>query len=145
VLMQQAPGEWVTEYADLELPGCPEQLEYRPVTVELLQIETIVLQGVIKKLMQLFDVKNFDIDQPIILEDVRNTIYTTNGVMALSHSSTQDTSVIIKSMSGVINNRNYSDISFDVPAHTVRGMVVPEQGAIFQVRYPEVDIIGRAI
>lgn len=103
--------------------------------------KSVVLQSVMKKLSQFFDIKNFNIDQPIVLDDVRNAIYTTDGVMSL----TNDSSLNIKCMSGVINNKTYSDVSFDVTANTAKGMIIPPRGAIFELKYPDVDIVGRAV
>lgn len=100
--------------------------------------KSIVVQNVLKKLIELFDIKNYNIDQPIIMSDVSNAIYTTDGVVSLNE-------LVITNVWGTYNNREYSDVSFDVSANTEKGVIVPPPGGIFEVRYPSVDIIGRAI
>jgi hypothetical protein len=100
--------------------------------------KNIVLQNILKKLIQLFDIKNYNIDQPIILSDVNSAIFSTDGVVSVNE-------LVINNLYGIVNNREYSDVSFDVPASTVKGIIIPPAGGIFEVRYLENDIIGKAV
>jgi hypothetical protein len=81
-------------------------------------------------------VKNFSIDQPIVINDLQNLIYNTPGVIAV-------TNIEFVNLNGRINNLQYSDNSFDVKMHLRKGMLHPPEGGIFEFRYPNVDIIGR--
>lgn len=108
------------------------------VLVDVTLNKNIVLQNIIKKLVQLFDIRNYNIDQPIILSDIQNTIFSTDGVVSVNE-------LTVINVYGTVNNREYSDVSFDVPAHTTKGIIIPPMGGIFEVRYPETDIIGRAV
>lgn len=108
------------------------------VLVDVTLNKNIVLQTIIKKLVQLFDIKNYSIDQPIIISDVQNAIFSTDGVVSVNE-------LVINNVYGIVNNREYSDVSIDVPAHTTKGIIIPPAGGIFEVRYPEVDIIGKAV
>lgn len=108
------------------------------VLVDVTLNKNIVVQNILRKLIQLFDIKNYNIDQPIIMSDIQSTIYSTEGVVSVNE-------LTVNNLYGVVNNREYSDVSFDVPAHTVKGIIIPPVGGIFEVRYPEFDIIGKAV
>jgi hypothetical protein len=97
-----------------------------------------ILQQILTKLQNTFNVSQFHIDQPIIISDVINAIFTVSGVVSVDR-------VEFKNVSGVINNRTYSDSTFDVSSNTRKNVIIPPPGGIFEIRYPEVDIIGRAI
>lgn len=99
--------------------------------------KSIVLQNSLRNLQKFFDVKNFFIDQPIIIDDVRNAI-AVPGVISVN-------AIQFKNASGRVNNLTYSDVTFDVGSNTVKGFIVPPPGGIFEVRYPETDIVGRAV
>lgn len=98
---------------------------------------SIVLQTALTKLQSFFKIKNFNIDQPIVISDVRNTIFSTPGIISINEISFQN-------ITGVVNNRSYSDNVFDVEANTRQGIIFPPGGGIFEVRYPEANITGRA-
>lgn len=97
----------------------------------------IVLQNVLTKLQSFFDIKNFHIDQPIVMSDVNHAIFSTSGVMSV-------TNMLFSSINGVNNNRTYSDVAYDVSTNLRNGILFPPGGGIFEIRYPEVDIIGKA-
>lgn len=96
----------------------------------------IVLQNVLRTLTEQLDVANFSIDQPIIISDIQNAIYTTQGVLSV-------TNLEFRNYSGMVNNRQYSDVTFDVKSNTRKGILYPPPGGIFEFRFPDNDIIGR--
>ena len=98
----------------------------------------LILQQIIVKLKKYFDVKNFQIDQPIILQDITNIIFNTPGVISINF-------VKFDNVVGLNANRMYSDVHYDVKSNTVKGLVLPPAGGIFEVRFPDVDITGRAV
>lgn len=98
---------------------------------------TTVLQGVLTILQSFFDVTNFHIDQPIISTDVVNTIFSVPGIMGVNN-------LRFINVTGIVNNRSYSDVTFDIETNTKSGVIFPPTGGIFEVRYPEVDIIGKS-
>lgn len=95
----------------------------------------LVLNNVLARLKQYFNVKFFEIDQPIVIDDIRNIIYNNTGVLSLQ-------SLNIRNIIGTIGTRTYSEVQFDVGAHTNRGLVIGPPGSIFEVRYKDKDIIG---
>jgi hypothetical protein len=99
---------------------------------------TAVLSAVLTKLQNQFDVRKLYIDQPIIISDVTNLIYSVVGIVSVD-------SVQFINVSGVIDNRAYSETIHDVKANTKRQMLFPPQGGIFEIRYPDVDIIAKVV
>ena len=100
--------------------------------------KSTVLQNVLTKLQGTFDIKNYHIDQPMVISEVINTIFSVPGIIAIDR-------VQFNNITGTVNNRVYSDSTFDVSSHTVRNIILPPPGGIFEVRYPEVDIVGRVV
>lgn len=98
---------------------------------------SVILQNVLTKLQTFFNIKNFHIDQPIVISDVVNNIFTIAGVVAVNN-------VTFQNVAGTLNNRSYSQNTFDVSANTRHGIIFPSPGGIFEVRYPEYDIVGKA-
>jgi hypothetical protein len=96
-----------------------------------------VLQSVLTKLQTFFDIKNFHIDQPIVISDVVNNIFTVPGVVSVNN-------MLFNNIVGSNSNREYSTSTFDVHANTRLGIIFPTPGAIFEVRFPEFDIVGKA-
>ncbi len=98
-------------------------------------VKNTTLQSINQSLKQYFNVKNFQIDQPILTSDIMNIILNTNGVLSISN-------LTFESVSGNIDGVQYSDVVFNVNQNTTNGLVVPTPGGIFEVRYPDFDIIG---
>lgn len=98
---------------------------------------SVVLQTVLTKLQTFFNIKNFHIDQPIIMSDVVNVIFTVPGVMSVNN-------LLFKNITGTVSNKTYSTETFDVQANTRQGIIFPTPGSIFEIRYAEYDIIGKA-
>jgi hypothetical protein len=97
-----------------------------------------VLSSILLKLQDQFLVKNMHINQPIIMSDVVNNIFTVAGVIAVDK-------VEFLNISGNVNNRQYSDETYDVKSNSRRQIIFPPVGGIFEVRYPEVDIIAKVV
>lgn len=98
---------------------------------------SIVLQNVLAKLQTFFNIKNFHIDQPIIISDVVNNIFTVSGIVSVNNMA-------FNNINGKISNRSYSNETFDVQANTRQGIIFPPPGAIFEIKYTEFDITGKA-
>ena len=98
----------------------------------------LAVQQVISKLRSFMNVKNFQIDQPIVISDVFNVVFNNPGIVAVN-------SIVVKGLNGTVQNRAYSDEPFDARASTIKGMVVGPPGSIFEVRFPANDIVGAAV
>ena len=90
------------------------------------------------QLAELLQTKFFQIDQPIIIDDITSTILAQDFVIAVS-----DLRVFPRT--GVIEDREYSNSSFPFDRSTKRGMIFGPTGAMFECKFPEFDIIGSAV
>lgn len=105
--------------------------------------KALVKQNVIKKLKDYFRIKNFEIEQPVSIGDVRNLIFNTAGVVSIN-------SISIKNINGTVsygeegnsNIRVYSDVQYDMEANTYRDIIFAPPGGMFEIRFPEYDIKG---
>ena len=62
----------------------------------------------------------------------------TNGVVSVN-------TVRVENLTNVTDGREYSEVYHDVQNFTHRGVVVPPAGGIFELKFPDEDILGRAI
>lgn len=100
--------------------------------------KTTVLARILSLLQNKFLITNFHINQPIVISEVVNTIYSVQGVIAVN-------SVQFTNVSGILNNRSYSNDTHDIKAYTKRQIIFPPAGGIFEIRYPDVDIIAKVV
>ena len=98
---------------------------------------TLTLQKINNSLKQYMLIENFQIDQPIMKSDLLNIILNTAGVLSL-------VSFNIVNLSGAQGANIYSKVTFSITANTDREIITPPPGSIFEVRYPDDDIIGVA-
>ena len=96
------------------------------------------LQSVIARLNDTLNISKFQIDQPILLSDLQNVIINTPGVLTLVDLS-------VENLNGTIQNRTYSNISLNIKQYTRRGVIFGPPGSIFELRYPQQDMIGTAL
>ena len=96
-----------------------------------------IVQSVISRISKIMEVKNFQIDQPIVLDDIVNVIINTRGVVSLMNLE-------VKPITGSTDGRNYSASTFNFSNSTKDRMIIGPPGSIFELRYPEFDIIGSA-
>lgn len=105
----------------------------------------LVRQNIIKRLTSYFGIKNFEIDQPIIVDDVKNIIFNNEGVLSVSNLK-------LKNITGTVSTgpngntgstaRVYSGNAYNLTANTEKNIVFPPVGGIFEIRYPAFDIRG---
>jgi hypothetical protein len=101
----------------------------------------IVIQNINNSLRSYLDIKNFQVDQPLIRSDVITIVLNTEGVISLD-------GLTIESISSARNGRQYSNIMFDHSLDGLnydRGVLYGPPGSIFELRYPDDDIVGSAI
>lgn len=99
---------------------------------------SVVITNVLTSLQTYFLITNFHIDMPITIDDLRNTIFLTQGIMSINNMQ-------FTGINGTVNNRTYSNITFDPNSNTTNGLLFPPAGGIFEVRYPSIDITGQAV
>lgn len=100
--------------------------------------KTILIKTIIESLQSQLNSTNFHINQPIVKSDIISTIYSHQGVIGVE-------SVVIRNLFGIVTNRSYSEIVFDVRSNTKNQIIYPTEGGIFEVRFPDINIIGKAV
>jgi hypothetical protein len=97
-----------------------------------------VVQTVISRLRNTLRIENFQIDQPIVIDDMINVIINTPGVVSLINLD-------VLPKNGVEEDRSYSDLYFDYESATRNKIITAPRGTIFELKYPDHDIVGTAI
>ena len=85
-------------------------------------------------LKDLFAIQRMQIDQPISTADVMSSIINIPGVISL-------TRLEFYSITGLYDGREYANTFFDVEPNTVKGLIIGPPGSIFEMKYPNFDII----
>lgn len=94
-----------------------------------------VITNCLVALKEHFNISNWQINQPIILSDINSILLQIKGVQSV-------VKVEISNKQG----GNYSLYGYDIKGATKNGIIYPSlDPAIFEVRYPDVDIQGRVI
>lgn len=96
-----------------------------------------VIQYVNSRIATAMDKKFFNIDQPIIIDDITNVIINSNFVVSLI-----DLQVFPRI--GSVEDRSYSTLTFDFKQSQSRGLIIPNRGSIFELKFPQHDIVGTA-
>jgi hypothetical protein len=97
-----------------------------------------VIQNVISRIKDIMSINNFQIDQPILLDDITNVIINTPGVVSLLNLE-------VSPKTGIDSDRSYSNFYFDYAGSTRNKIIVAPAGNIFELKYPDSDIIGSAL
>ena len=97
-----------------------------------------VVQQIIAQLKKFFQQKNFQIDQVISINDVEHIIFNTPGVMSV-------TNLKFYGLSGMYNGKAYNNVTFNPSENTIKGLIVPPVGGMFEIKYPNADIIGSSV
>jgi hypothetical protein len=94
-----------------------------------------VLINCINAMKDYFNIDRWQINQPIVLGEIANTLYQVPGVQTV-------TSINITNKAG--ESLGYSKYKYDLDSATVNGVIYPSQDpSIFEVKYPNTDIKGR--
>ncbi len=109
------------------------------IVVDGISNQTLVIQNINSTLSDYMKVENFQIDQPILKTDIVNLIVNTPGVLSLVGLA------IINKVGVEDGIRTYSGTSVNIAASTVNEIVFPPKGGIFEVKYPDFDIVGTTL
>lgn len=94
-----------------------------------------VLTRCINTLKDYFNTSKWQINQPIIISDVYNTIGAIQGVQS-----------VIKVSFDNLTGGNYSSYSYNIISATKQGVIYPSlDPMMFEVRFPDTDIYGRVV
>ena len=96
-----------------------------------------VLTKCILALQDFFAIKNWQINEPIILRDLYVILDNIEGVQTVKNCEITNK---------VGNNLGYSEFAYDIAGATLSGTVYPSlDPMIFEVKYPNTDIQGRVV
>ena len=73
-----------------------------------------------------------------MISDIINLILNQVGVISLEKYT-------FDNMSGKIDERDYSLVTYNLTQHTARGLITPPPGGIFELKFPDYDIVGNAV
>jgi len=99
--------------------------------------KVLVVDNVIKRLSNILTIDNFQIDQPILLDDIVNIIINTQDVISL-------VSLDVLPITGDQQGRIYSSETFNFKNSTRNRAIIGPPGSIFELKFPKFDIIGNA-
>ena len=97
---------------------------------------SVVIAAINSKLSNYLKIENLQIDQPIKIGEIENLIMNTADVDAIMNIS-------FVSKTGVEADRSYSNYFYDPQRNIDRGYLFPPRGGIFEMKYPNFDMIGR--
>ena len=97
---------------------------------------SVVVSAINTRLKNYLRTINFQIDQPIKIGEIENLILNTPDVEGI-------TSITFNNKTGVVGNNTYSNFRFDPKSNIDRGYLFPPPGGMFEVKYPNNDIVGR--
>ncbi len=96
-----------------------------------------VILNCIQALKNYFSVDNWQINQPIIINEVYNVIGAVKNVQNVEH-------VKLVNKSGIA--LGYSQYSYDFDSATINNVLYPSMDtSIFELKYPNIDVKGRII
>jgi len=96
-----------------------------------------VILNCINELTQYFNIDNWNINQPILLNSLSILLDKVEGVQTVKN-------VEINNISGA--SLGYSDYSYDLKAATNNGIIYPSvDPMVFELKYPQSDITGRVV
>lgn len=91
--------------------------------------KTQVKLETLQKIKDYFNINNWQLNQPIILDDIRVLIKETDGVLSISELK-------IINKNNVQDGKQYSSEVFAVDLNTRNQIVFPPQNCMFEVKYP---------
>ena len=99
--------------------------------------KTQVVQNINSRIATNLNRKFFNVDQPIVVDDITNVIINTDFVVSIV-----DLQVFPRV--GWVEDRSYNTSTFDFKQSQTMGLIQPDRGSIFELKYPDYDIIGTA-
>jgi hypothetical protein len=97
--------------------------------------KTEVLSNCIDVLKEYFDSEKWQIGQPINLTELTKLLADISGVMSVYN-------ITFVNKIGTIDGRTYSSYMYNINENTRNGIIYCDNNAIFEIKYPNVDIVG---
>jgi len=101
-----------------------------------------VLAAAIDSVKSFFDIDRWDINQPIVLNDLRLQVSDVEGIQSISKLE-------VVNKYGYKDGSNYANFKYDIAGNAyddTTGLILPSlDPMIFEVRFPDTDIVGTAV
>jgi hypothetical protein len=98
-----------------------------------------VITNCISVLKDYFNIDKWQINQPITLSDIQSRLLQIKGVQSV-------VKLEVVNKQSTLGNNTYSQYGYDIAGATKNGNIYPSlDPAIFEVRFPDVDIQGRVV
>jgi hypothetical protein len=96
-----------------------------------------VLNACINALKDYFDINKWQINQPILINNVRNVIDNIDGVQTVKK---------LEFINKVGESDGYSKLAYDIKGATINEILYPSlDPSVFEIKYPDTDIQGRVV
>jgi|TARA_E500000178_G_scaffold352807_1_gene417080 hypothetical protein len=96
-----------------------------------------VLNACIQAIKDYFDIDKWQINQPILINNVRNVIDQVDGVQTVKK---------LEFVNKVGESDGYSKLAYDIKGATINEVLYPSlDPSIFELKYPDTDIQGRVV
>lgn len=99
--------------------------------------KTEVLANAIEALKEFFEIDKWQMNQPINLTDIYSLIASIPGVLSLVR-------IDFFNRVGNFDSRAYSTTSHNIEENTQNGIIYGKENAIFEIKFPNIDITGTA-
>jgi hypothetical protein len=97
----------------------------------------LILNNCIEALINYFDINKWQINQPILVNNVRNVIDGVEGVQTVRK---------LEIVNKVGANNGYSSYAYDIKGATINEILYPSlDPSIFELKFPDTDIQGRVV
>jgi hypothetical protein len=97
---------------------------------------SVVISAINNKLSDYLKTTNYQIDQPIKIGEIENLMLNTQDVESINN-------ITFINKTGNEGERSYSNYFFSPQRNIDRGMLFPPTGGIFELKFPNFDIVGR--
>jgi len=128
----------ISDAIDIQDAGIINLELFFQVVVDPSMNKSVLIQSVIRDLKAQFEITKLHIGQPIIMSDIISTIFAHQGIISVD-------TVKFNNLNGTNNNLQYSPIAYNPQFNTKNNIMYPLEGSIFEIRYPDVNIIGKAM
>jgi phage-related baseplate assembly protein len=97
----------------------------------------VVLNNCITALTDYFDIDKWQINQPILINNVRNVLDGIEGIQTVKK---------LEILNKVGINNGYSQFAYDIKGATIDEVLYPSlDPSIFELKFPDTDIQGRVV
>ena len=97
----------------------------------------VILNNCINALIAYFDIDRWQLNQPILINNVRNVLDNIEGIQTVKK---------LEIVNKVGTNENYSEFAYDMKGATIDEVLYPSlDPSIFELKFPDTDIQGRVV